>query len=99
MNPMDMLPQLVHISGKGSDATTFQIQLKSSSLHLGGAKHLKPMTPTSRWCAERGCDPISGSFLDVANFLADLHSQGYHTSSLNGYRSAISGVHDRVDCM
>ena len=49
------------------------------------------------WCTERGCDPISGPISDVANFLADLHSQGYQTSSLNAYRSAISSVHDRVD--
>ena len=49
------------------------------------------------WCTERGCDPISGPVSDVANFLADLHSQGYQTSSLNAYRSAISSVHDRVD--
>ena len=49
------------------------------------------------WCTERGCDPISGPASDVANFLADLHSQGYQTSSLNAYRSAISSVHDKVD--
>jgi len=33
----------------------------------------------------------------VQSFLADLHSQGYQTNSLNAYRSAISSVHDRVD--
>ena len=34
-----------------------------------------------------GSDPISGpiSELEVANFLADLHSEGYQTSSLNAY--------------
>ena len=51
------------------------------------------------WCTERGCDPISGPVFDVANFLAELHSQGYQTSSLNAYRSAISSVHDRIDDM
>ena len=51
------------------------------------------------WCTERGCDPVSGPVSDVVNFLADLHSQGYQTSSLNAYRSAISSVHDRVDDM
>ena len=49
------------------------------------------------WCTKWGCDPISGPVSDVANFLADLHSQGYQTSSLNAYQSAISSVHDRVD--
>ena len=36
---------------------------------------------------------------EVANFLANLHSQGYQTSPLNAYRSAVSNVHDRVDDM
>jgi len=49
------------------------------------------------WCDERSLDPISGPISDVANFLADLHSQGYQTNSLDAYRSAISSVHDRVD--
>jgi len=49
------------------------------------------------WCTEWGCDPISGPASDVANFLAELHSQGYQTNSLNAYRSAISSVHDKVD--
>ena len=49
------------------------------------------------WCTERDCDPISGPASDVANFLAELHSQGYQTNSLNAYRSAISSVHDKVD--
>jgi len=51
------------------------------------------------WCTERGLDPVSGPISDVANFLADLHAQGYQTNSLNAYRSAISSVHDRVDNM
>ena len=49
------------------------------------------------WCTERGCDPNSGSTSDVANFLVELHTQGYQTISLNAYRSAISSVHDKVD--
>ena len=49
------------------------------------------------WCTEWSCDPISGPASDVANFLAELHSQGYQTNSLNAYRSAISSVHDKVD--
>ena len=49
------------------------------------------------WCTEWGCDPISGPSSDIANFLADLCSQGYQTNSLNAYRSAISSVHDKVD--
>ena len=51
------------------------------------------------WCTKWGCDPISGPISDVANFLTDLHSRGYQTSSINVYRSAISSVYDRVDDM
>ena len=50
-----------------------------------------------RWCTARGSDPISGSVSEVANFLADLHSKGYCSSSLNVFRSAILLVYDKVD--
>ena len=101
VNQMDILPQLAvwPVSGKNSDVEVFQRQLRSSSLHPGGAKHPEPMTHTSGkwlgWCTERGRDPISGPISDVVNFLADSHMQGYQTNFL--YRSAISTVHDRVD--
>ena len=49
------------------------------------------------WCTERGSDPVSGPVSDVANFLADLHGEGYQSSSLNVFRSAISSIHDKVD--
>ena len=49
------------------------------------------------WCTSRGSDPISGPVSEVANFLADLHREGYQSSSLNVFRSAISSVHDKVD--
>lgn len=49
------------------------------------------------WYTARGLDPISGHVSEVANFLADLHSEGYQSSSLNVFRSAISSVHDNVD--
>ena len=35
--------------------------------------------------------------MDISNFLAELHSEGYAYSSLNSYRSAISSVHEHVD--
>ena len=31
--------------------------------------------------------------------MADLHTQGYQTNSLNANRSVISSVHDKVDDM
>ena len=49
------------------------------------------------WCPARGSDPISGPVSEIANFLAHLHKEGYQSSSLNVFRSAISSVHDKVD--
>ena len=46
------------------------------------------------WCAG---NPVSGAASDVANFLAELHRQGYQSSLLNSFRSAISSAHDQVD--
>ncbi len=46
---------------------------------------------------ERGSDLISGPIVNVVNFLADLHKQGYKYQSLNAYRSAISSTHERVE--
>jgi len=97
---MDFQPQLAMwpISGRSLEVEVFQRQLKSSYLHPGGAKHPKPMIHTSRssWAGVlNGVSILKISI--VANFLADLHAQGYQTSSIN--RSAISSVHDRLDDM
>ena len=35
--------------------------------------------------------------VDVANFQAYFHKEGYQLRSLNAYRSSISSVHDTVD--
>ena len=51
----------------------------------------------TRWCSERGRNPISGPASDVVNFLAELHQQGYQSRSLNAFRSAISSARDQVD--
>ena len=49
------------------------------------------------WCAQRSFDPFSGPTINVANFLAQLCTEGYQYSSINFYRSAISSVHEKVD--
>ena len=49
------------------------------------------------WCSERNVDPVSGPIEDVVNFLAHLHTQGYHYRSLNSYRSAIASMHTPID--
>ena len=42
------------------------------------------------WCAQWNRNPISGPIVDISNFLAGLHYNGYAYSSLNSHRSAIS---------
>ena len=49
------------------------------------------------WCRERDADPFSGPIINVVNFLATLHKQGYQYNSINSYRSAISSVHEKVE--
>ena len=44
------------------------------------------------WCQPRNRNPFEGPVSDVANFLAELFSQGYQYHSLNLYHSAISSV-------
>ena len=46
MAQMGFLPQLAMWPISGRSLETFQSQLRSSSSHLGEAKHLEPMTPT-----------------------------------------------------
>ena len=46
-----------------------------------------------------GFRSISGPVSEVINFLAELHREGYQSSSLNVFRSAISSVYDKVDGM
>ena len=49
------------------------------------------------WCTEQSFNPFSGPIINVANFLAQLCTEGYQYSSINSYRSAISSVHEQVD--
>ena len=49
------------------------------------------------WCAKQSFNPFSGPITNVANFLAQLCTEGYQYRSINSYRSAISSVHEKVD--
>ena len=49
------------------------------------------------WCAKWCFNPFSGPITNVANFLAQLCTEGYQYSSINSYRSAILSVHEKVD--
>ena len=47
------------------------------------------------WCRERQIDPSSATLNEVAEFLIFLHERkGCKASTLTGYRSAISEIHD-----
>ena len=97
---MSFQPQLAvwPISGESLLVKTFQTGLGISSWRTKSNKtydsHFKKWLC---WCSARGSDPVSGPVSEVANFLADLHGEGYQSSSLNVFRSAISYVHDKVD--
>ena len=49
------------------------------------------------WSVQWSFNPFSGPITNVANFLAQLCTEGYQYSSINSYRSAISSVHEKVD--
>ena len=49
------------------------------------------------WCQRQNRGPIRGPIADVANFLAELFSEGYQYRSLNAYRSAISSIYEKID--
>jgi len=91
----------------GDGLSTSWERFSSSSLSEEATKLLlqswrsNPTTQNSKkWavrCAETGRNPVSGPASDVANFLAELFEEGYQTSSLNSFRSAISSAHDHID--
>ena len=49
------------------------------------------------WCHKRNEDPVSCSISTVANFLACLFDKGLNYSTICGYRSAISALHEPVE--
>ena len=52
------------------------------------------------WCSARSIDPMSCPIGDVANFLAQMFSEGYQYRSINAYNiSAISSVHIKLTNM
>ena len=101
---MSFQPQLAMwpISEENLLVKTFQAELGISSWPPGGSSPTRHTIPISKngyagMCSARGSDPISGPVSEVANFLADLHEEGYQSSSLNVFRSAISSVYDKMD--
>ena len=51
----------------------------------------------SRWCLQRGVDPLSAPLGDVLEFLADQFEEGKQYRTINSLRSAISMTHAEVD--
>lgn len=50
----------------------------------------------SSWCTEQSLDPFSAPVASVVDFLADLENGGMSYSAINGYRSAISALHNGI---
>ena len=100
---MSFQPQLAvwPICGKSLLVRTFQTRLGISSWPLGEASQTRLTIPISKngyAGALQGVQiPFSGPVSEVANFLAELHREGYQSSSLNVFRSAVSSVHEKVD--
>ncbi len=92
--------RLAHIREKCRD---HKLSEKASSLILGSWREKTNKSYNSlfgrwhSWCSRRGADPFSGPVTDVANFLAELFTEGYKYNSLNAYRSAISSAHEKVE--
>ena len=51
----------------------------------------------SRWCLEQDIDPIQAPVARIVDFLSEMFHHGYQYSTLNGYRSAISAFHIKVN--
>jgi site-specific recombinase XerD len=49
------------------------------------------------WCEDREMDPIHAPVEIVVEFLKDMLEQGYSYNTINGFRSAISAYHRKVE--
>lgn len=49
------------------------------------------------WCDERSLDPFHAPVVHVVEFCSDMLKAGYEYSTINGFRSAISALHEPVD--
>jgi len=45
------------------------------------------------WCSDKQIDPYHASIAEIADFLESLFSRGLQTSTIKGYKSAVSSVH------
>ncbi len=92
--------RLAHIREKCRD---HKLSEEASSLIFGSWREKTNKSYNSlfgrwhSWCSRRGTNPFSGPVTDVANFLAELFTEGYKYNSLNAHRSAISSVHEKVE--
>ena len=49
------------------------------------------------WCDERSLDPVHAPVVHVVEFFSDMLRAGYEYSTINGFRSAISALHEPID--
>lgn len=74
------------------------IELLESSRRQGTLYHYKTgWGKWSSWCLSRKVDPLCAGVKFVLEFLSSLFSEGLEYSTINGYRSAISAYHERVE--
>ncbi len=96
-------PQLAAWPIPGKKCRDHKLSKEASSLIFGSWREKTNKSYNSHfgrwhsWCSRRGTNPFSGPVTDVANFLAELFTEGYKYNSLNAYRSAISSVHEKVE--
>ena len=85
-----------HYSSEGlSDQTN---DLLESSRRLGTLYHYK--TEWRKWvrrCISRKTDSVTAEVTFVLDFLSNLFSEGLGYRTINGYRSAISAYHEKVE--
>jgi len=51
----------------------------------------------SSWCAERALDPVQAPVVPLVEFFKDMLKEGYEYNTINGFRSAVSALHEPID--
>jgi hypothetical protein len=77
-----------------------QLSEKATELMLASWREKSSKTYESqfqKWASRCGARSIDCPIGDVANFIAEMSSEGYQYRSINAYRLAISSVHSKVD--
>ena len=94
VSSMDSLRKDLTAEGISTEAATLIIQARRS----GTRSHYdSSWRKWASWCCSRKVDPIRSSLNYVLEFLTEQHKLGLEWSTIAGYRSSISGLHDPVN--